>query len=268
MTRLLKIEWAKFRKNNVIVLMLTFFCLFTPASLYFTTILPTLPAFLPSKESILQFPAVWDYVGYAGNWMTFFFLGVCAIYLVSIEINNKTLRQSIINGFSRQEYFLSKILSILLLSLFATLFYTLLCIIIGTINTEADTFKLMFENAYAIPRFFLMTFGYLSFALFLIFLIRRSGIALFLYISYGIIIEVLMRYFIIEKVSNTAITNYFPLNSFEDLMPNPAFKFAESIPNEIEFDFLLTTTQASLSSLAYIALFIGLSYWSFVKRDI
>jgi ABC-type transport system involved in multi-copper enzyme maturation permease subunit len=248
--------------------MLTFFSLFLPASLYFTTILPTLPAFFPSKESIIQFPSIWEYLGYAGNWMSFFFLGVLAIYLVSIEINNKTLRQSIIIGLSRQEYFLSKVLSIFILSIGATLFYTILCIIIGTINTETDTLKLMFDNNYAIPRFFLMTFGYLSFALFLIFIIRRSGIALFLYIAYGIIIEVLIRYFIIEKVSNTAITNYFPLNSFEDLMPNPAFKFTESIPNSVDFDFLLTHQQAALSSIIYIILFLGISYLSFMKRDI
>lgn len=268
MIRLLKIEWAKFKKNNVIILMLTFFCLFTPASLYFTTILPPLPAFLPSKESFVQFPSVWEYLGYAGNWMVFFFLGVMAIYLVSIDINNKTLRQTIINGLSRKEYFLSKVLSILVISIGATIFYSLLCILIGIINTEADTFKLMFENTYAIPRFFLMTFGYLSFALFLIFSIRRSGIALFLYISYGVIIEVLLRYFIIERIEDGSITNFFPLNTFEDLMPSPVFQFAEGIPNGIEFELLLSYQQATIASIVYIVLFLGISYWSFIKRDI
>jgi len=268
MLKLLKLEWAKFKKNNVIVLMLTFFCLFMPASLYFTTILPQLPAVFPSKESIVQFPSIWDYVGYAGNWMGFFFLGVIAIYLVSIEINNKTLRQSIINGLTRQEYFISKVLSIIIISLFATVFYTLLCVIIGLINTETDAIKLMFENEFAILRFFLMTFGYLSFALFLIFIIRRSGIALFLYIAYGIIIEVLIRYLLIEKVASNGFTNYFPLNSFEDLMPNPLYRFTESIPNGIDFNFLLTYQQATISSIIYVVLFLGLGYLSFIKRDI
>lgn len=268
MNRLIKIEWAKFKKNNVIILLTTFFCLFLPTSLYFATIMPTLPAMFPSKDSFFQFPRIWEYLGYSGNWMTFFFLGVVAIYLVSIEINNKTMRQSIINGLSRKEFFISKVLSITIISLAATAIYALLAIVIGVINTEDLAFSSIFDNDFAILRFFLMTLGYLSFALFTILLIRRSGIAVFLYISYGIIIEPLIRYGIIEKVSDSGITNYFPLNVFEDLMPNPAFSFAENIPNNVNFNYLLSFTEATMYSILYVIIFLGLSYWSIVKKDI
>lgn len=268
MTRLIKIEWAKFRKNNVIILLTTFFCLFLPTSLYFATIMPTLPAMFPSKDSFFQFPGIWKYIGYSGNWMTFFFLGVVAIYLVSIEVNNKTMRQSIINGLSRKDFFLSKVLSVTIISIGATIIYALLGIIIGIINTDDVTFSKIFDNSFAIPRFFIMTLGYLSFALFIVLWIRKSGIAIFLYISYGIIIEPLIRYGIIEKVSDSGITNYFPLNVFEDLMPNPAFSFAENIPTNVNFNYLLTYTEATIYSIVYIVIFFALSYLSIIKKDV
>ncbi|MBT8233165.1 MAG: ABC transporter permease subunit [Saprospiraceae bacterium] len=268
MKRLIKIEWAKFKKNNVIILLLTFFCLFLPACLYFGSIIPELPAFLPQKESLFQFPSIWDYLGYAGNWMTFFFLGVLAIYLVTIEINNKTLRQSIINGLSRQEYYFSKVISITIISLLATFYFALISIIVGIFNSDSFSISVIFDNDFAILRFFLMSFAYLSFALFLAFIIRKSGIAVFFYISYVIIIEPLLRYIIINNLSSEGYTNYFPLNAIEDLMPNPIYRYAEAVPNNIDFEFLLTFKTSAILTFIYTALFLGISYWSFIKRDI
>lgn len=269
MLRLLKLEWSKFRKNTVIRLLITFFCLFFPACLYFGSVIPDLPALLPDKKSFFQFPAVWEYLGYAGNWMVFFFLGVCAIYIVTIEVSNKTLRQSIINGMSRNEYFVSKVLSITVLATFATLIYIVLGIGIGIYNGENFQFSDIFKNQWAFPRFFLMSFAYLNFALFLAFLFRKSGLAVFFYISYIIVIEPLMRYVIINNISNKAsYTNYFPMNAAEDLMPLPLMKFGKNTPNNIDFDILLNYNTASFLTIGYIILFLGLGYWLFKKNDL
>ncbi len=268
MKRLILLEWTKFKKNTVIQLLLLFFVLFFPACLYFGTLIPDLPSFLPSKESFFQFPAIWEYLGYAGNWMVFFFIGVAAIYLVTIEVSNKTMRQSIINGLTRNEFFVSKLYSITILCLLATLFYTIMGMAIGLYNTEGFDLMSGFDNDWAIGRFFLMSFAYTSFALFLSYLFRKAGLAVFFYISYIMIIEPLLRYFIIERVDKASFTRFFPMNAAEDLMPMPIMQYADAVPKNIDFAFLLSYKEATIATVIFCTIFILASYYSFIKRDI
>ena len=124
--KLLKLEWSKFRKNSVITLLFVFFALFFPLSLYFGSILDTVSEHVPMKVNILSAPLIWDYLGYAGNWIVFFFLGVLMIYTVTIDVQNKTMRQNIITGMTRTDYFLSKFLITLVLATVATVYYLVL----------------------------------------------------------------------------------------------------------------------------------------------
>jgi len=231
--------------------------------------MPELPKFLPGKEVFFTFPTVWEYLGYAGNWTVFFFLGVLIIYTLTIEISNKTMRQSIISGLSRKEFFLSKYLNVFLLSLFATLYYTIISLGVGFFNTDGASLTSAFENNWSIPLFFLMSFSYLNFALFLAFLFRKSGIAVFFYLTYVMVIEMLLRWVIHYKIDQTELINYYPMNATEDLMPFPFFRYADFIPgNEIEIPFLLTTSQAVITTSVYCLIFAGISYITFMKRDI
>ena len=268
MIRLIKLEWTKFRKNTVIQLLVLFFFIFFPACMYFGTLVPDLPSFLPSKDSFFQFPSIWDYLGYAGNWIFFFFMGVAAIYFVTIEVGNKTMRQSIINGLTREEFFLSKLLSITILCVMASLYYGVLAVIIGFITTEGTSLSQAFDNEWAIGRFFLMSFAYTSFSVFLAYLFRKSGLAVFFYVSYIIIIEPLLRYFIIERIEKASWTRLFPMNAAEDLMPFPVLRYANAIPDNIDFAFLLTYKEATIATIIYCLIFTVLSYILFTRRDI
>ena len=268
MLRLIYLEWSKFSKNTVLRLLIIFFMLFFPACMYFASRIPDLPTFLPSKDTFFQFPAIWEYLGYAGNWMVFFFLGVICIYLVTIEVSNKTMRQSIINGLTRNEYFLSKLSSIFLLCLFGTILYAILAIGVGFYNSEDVAFSEVFKSEWAIPRFFLMSVGYTLFAFFLAILFRKSGLAIFFYLSYVMIIEPLIRLGITAKFNKASYINYFPMNATEDLMPMPAFKYADAVPRNIDFAFLLTYEQAAVTTVIYCGLFVLSAYYLFIKRDI
>ena len=271
MLRLLKLEWSKFSKNNVIVLLTSFFALFFPASLYIGKLFPDdLPAFLPGKQVFFNFPTVWEYLGYAGNWTVFFFMGVMIIYTVTIEVSNKTMRQSIINGQSRQQFFFSKYLTILVLCLIITLYYTIITLIVGFTSTPNPSLSLAFENDMAIPRFFLMSFGYMNFAIFLAFMFRKSGIAVFFYLTYVMIIEMLIKWLVgINWLDLGVAVNFLPLNAIEDLMPMPWLHYADFFQNgDIDFPILLTYTEACIATAVYGLLFLGISYFSFMKRDI
>ena len=265
---LLKLEWSKFRKNTTITLLMVFFLLFFPACLYFGRILDNIPDMFPIKVNIYEFPEIWDYLGYAGNWIVFFFLGVLIIYTITIEVSNKTMRQAIIMGMSRQKFFAAKVLNVFTLSLFATFIYFILSILFGVIQSDAVTIKAIFDNDMAPLRFFLMSFGYLSFALFLAFFFRKAGLAVFFYLSYVIIIEPLLKSLTRKYLFSNDFINYYPLNAMEDLMPMPLFRFAEKLPNDIDYNFLLTYKEATILTIVYSVLFLGITYFRFLKKDI
>ncbi len=269
MLRLLILEYSKFRKSTVIVLLTIFFLAFFPASMYILSLIPDLPNYLISSKIFYTFPSVWDYLGYAGNWMVFFFLGVLVIYSITIEVSHKTMRQSIITGMLRKEYFTSKLLVVLSISALATLYYIIIALIIGLFNTSNPDFPLVFSNEWAIPRFFLMSVSYLSFALFIGFTIRKAGVAVFFYYTFVMILEPMLRWLGHRKIDDSIRMHFYPMNATEDLMPLPLYQYADFIRNDkINFDYLLGYPVATITTLVYVGLFLGFTYYNFNKRDI
>ena len=268
MVKLLKLEWSKFRKNTTIVLLLVFFALLYPSCLYFGKFLKNINNLIPINIDIYKAPYIWEYLGYAGNWMVFFFLGVLIIYTITIDVSNKTMRQSVINGLTRTEFYLSKLLIVLVISLAATAYYTLMSFIFGWLNTDEPSIGIMLNNDWAISRFFLMSFGYMVFAMFLAFLFRKAGLAVFFYLTYVITIEPLLKLLTNQYVMSNKYVNYFPMNVVEDLMPNPLFKMAKKVPADFDYDLLLPFGEATVLTIIYCLLFLGITYYSFLKRDI
>lgn len=268
---LLSLEWKKFRKNSVVTLLTCFYFLFLPAASFIGKNLKTdgISPLIPGSDTYYSFPGVWEYLGYAGNWVVFFFLGVVAIYLVTAEVNYKTQRQSIINGMTRESYFLSKLYAILTISFIATIYYVIIALILGVINTEQYDFGYMFENNWAIPRYFLMSVGYLSFAMLLAYLLKKSGLAIFVYFSYVMIIELILRWVIHSKFFEGGSAKYYPLNAIEDLMPLPLWKIGKNFKmSDIDYNPLLSYTEAAGISIVSIIAFITISWFVFKKSDI
>lgn len=264
----LRLEYAKFKDNAVIGLLLIFFVLAMPSVIFVGKEFNDLPDPLPDNSIFFNFPMVWDYQGYIGGWLVFFFLGLVSVFIVVNEISYKTFRQNIINGLTRHQYFLNKVYVILALSLFAALYYALICIVIGTIHAGEFDVSDVFYNSWAIPRFFLMTFGYCSFGLFCGFVLRRSGVAILGYLLFILMIEPLLKWAVHFRAWHHWSVNYYPFNSIEDLMPFPLYRFADMIPKkQLDFDFLLTYQQATISSIVWIAIFLFVAYRMYMKRD-
>lgn len=266
---LLNLEWKKFKNNAVVSLFGLMFLITMPTVIFVGKEWKDLPPPIPDNSIFFNFPGVWDYQGYIGNWLVFFFLGFVVIYMTTAEVNFKTMRQNIITGMTRKDYFLGKIVSIVFLSLVATLLYSIICFLIGAFHAEEFSMSDAFKNDYAIPRFFLMCMGYMSFGLMCAFLIRKSGIAIFAYISYIIFIEPMLKWNVHFRIFKNESINYWPLNAIEDLTPLPFFRYVENIPRkDLDFPFLLDTHHAIIASTIYIAIFIFIAYKSFLQRDI
>jgi hypothetical protein len=266
MIKLLKLEYSKFKKSQVVVLLLALFVVFLPFTVSIGEFFKELPPPMPSHKVFTNFPEIWDYLGYSGNWMVSFLFGVLIIYTITLEVSYKTLRQSLIIGMTRRSYYLSKLYVVITLSVFATIFYTLVTLIVGFINTPNPTMELAFTNDWAIPRFFLMCLGYLTFAMMIAFLVRNSALSVFVYLAVLYFIEPLVR-LAHRKWIGTDFLNYYPMNSIEDLMPNPLYRIADYVKIN-DSSFLMPYETAAALTVLYIAIFVAISYRSFLKRDL
>lgn len=267
MLHLLKLEWLKVRKYRIFQVMTVFYMILLPAILLVTKTFKSIPEELVSKESLYMFPAVWGYLGYIGNWLTFFFLGFLSVIIVTVENSNRTYRQNIITGLSRSEYFKGKVIFILTICLMATLYYALVGLAIGFANTDTIYFSKIVQEIDLIPRYFLMCVGYMSFGFFLGVMIKRTGIALFIYLIYIMFIESVIRGIHMYYVRNISM-HLYPMNANEDLVPIPFAKFAEQFLKENEFSLFLEPSVAAITVCIYTSIFLFFAYRKIKYSDI
>lgn len=248
-------------------MLLAMYMLFLPTLIFIGKQVQPIPPVLLSNDVFFEFPTVWEWMGFAGNWLVFFCLGFVAVHIITSEVSNKTMRQAVINGQTRTEFFIGKVIFIVTLSFLATVYFALATFVIGWFNTDSPTIGLALEGWPAILRYFLMCLGYLSFGLMIGIVIRRSGIAVLTFWSYILFLEPAIRWLGHKKIFNNETMNYWPMNAVEDLQPFPFYKFASFIPSEVKFDFLLDYKVAVILTCFYTVLFIGLAYWSLLKKD-
>lgn len=269
MKNLLILEWKKFSGNAVFRALGLIYIFIAPfVILGGKDAFKDMPPPMPSSKTFYEFPTVWDYQGYIGNWLVPFCLGFLAIHLITSEVGNKTMRQNIIIGMTRQEFFQSKLYSILIMAIGATVLYTVSTLCIGMINTDGFDIELIFDNNMAILRYFLLCIGYMSFALMLAFLIRKGTLTLLFYFMYVMMLEPILMLIHVYYFKNSS-RNYWPMNSIEDLMPFPLFKVPDYFVNkEWDFNILLPYSHAIGMTGFYSCIFVMLAYYSFMRRDI
>ncbi len=217
------------------------------------------------------FPYVWETLGYAGNWLNFFCLGIIGIFIITNEVSYKTLRKSIITGLTRKEFFIAKVNMLIALALFATLYYMIVAFISGYFSTGyIHSIGKVFEGFEVVPRYFLQCMGYMSFAFFLGWLFRSMALSMIVFLVYTFFLEMAIRWSLIGWYKIQAV-QFMPMNTIEDLVPIPlmmAENLVEDFSRENGFQFFLNPTQAVIVSIGYIALFLGLSYLRFKKSDL
>ena len=263
MFELLKLEWLKYKKNVVFQVMLILFTICMCSLILLGKEFDEVPPPLPDNSVFFRFPTVWDYQGYIGNWLVFFFIGVLVVYMTANEFRNKTLRQNIITGLTRTDIFKAKLSMGLALCLYATLIYVITSLFYGVINTPDFAFELIFEHMDLIPRFFLMCFGYVIFGLLMGILFRKSGLSMFMYLIYIMFIEIIVRWGVHYQLWEHHSFLYYPLNAIEDLVPNPIGKLVSNFP----IDIFMEPSHAVITSSVYIILFFIFSYRLFVRGN-
>lgn len=272
MLHLLKLEWLKQKNFTVFRVIVILYLAALPG---FFSIGKSIdlgknpPDGFPSIDIIYMFPKIWTFLGYGAGWMSFFFLGFLSILMVTNERNNKTMRQNIITGLTRKEYFLSKLYFIFVISACAAIYFALVALAYGFTHNETIYLSTILKDSDYILKVFLSSFAYMSFGLFLGILIKRTGIAVVLYFAYGFFLEKIVRYgvhywLIVENKS----IHFYPVNSFSDLTPVPVAEFGADFLEKNDISIFLTAPEAIITSLIYVVIFLGLSYRILKKSDL
>jgi ABC-2 type transport system permease protein len=166
--------------------------------------------------NLYLFPQVWHHAAYMAGWfnlLLYFFL----ILLVTNEFQFRTLRQNIIDGMSREEVLLGKLLLILIFTLVSTILVALVAFGCGLVYGDGFQFSTAFEKWIFIPAFFLQCLATLVFALFVSLIVQKQGLTIIVYLFYVLVIENVLRFKLLPK----GWGDYLPMKTVSDLIANP-----------------------------------------------
>lgn len=222
MVRLLKIEWLKVKDYKafwVFTILYAFAILGINYAGYYINELriQNLPQTGLLVGSPYAFPKVWQTVGWMSSWLLYF-PGILFIMLLTNEFNFKTHRQNIIDGWTRSEFISVKFAFAVLFSLAATIFNFLVALLFGMITTGSS---FSFHGMENIAYIFIQTVAYISFAMFLGILFRRSGAAVAVFFLYGLIFEWLLTVLINFKFDLSPLGYFLPLQVTDVMLPIP-----------------------------------------------
>lgn len=266
MIRLFQIDWLKLKSYRafwVLGIMYLFLISFLPISiLEFLKWLESkgvkFEEWSPKNIPILHFPDVWQNLAYIAVFFKFF-IAVLVIMTITNEFSYKTIRQNIIDGMSRLDFLKSKIISIVILCLFASVFLFFLCLLAGLIYTPHLIAGEIFENSEFILGYFLDILFFSMFAMLVGNLFKKAGLSIALIVMI-IPIEYIITANLPESISGIAA--YFPMHVMNSIIKLP---FPKYILMEIQ-DYLSFSSIALC--IAYIALFAYLNYVILKKRDL
>jgi ABC-type transport system involved in multi-copper enzyme maturation permease subunit len=255
MLSLLKIEWLKIKKYPAFWWMLGIVALSYPG--VNSMFLGIYRSIANSKEMAAQvvkalignpfaFPDAWQSVAYFSS-VFVVIPAVLVIMLINNEYSFKTNRQNIIDGWSRNQFIASKLIDVAIISVIVTLVYVAVTLCFAVI-ADNTTFYRWIEHIYYIPLFLLQTFAQLSLAFLAGYFIKKSFLALGIFLIYSLVIENIITNNLQYK--KIAICKYFPFEISDRLIPRPEFKVklqsvveekANEIPIHIVLTILLTT---------------------------
>jgi ABC-2 type transport system permease protein len=207
---------------------------------------------------LYHFPDVWlNLIWCAG--LLKIILAVMVVISITNEYTYRTLRQNIIDGLSRGEFLLSKILTNILLSLMSVTMIFVIGLVTGMIYSPTLEWGKIVTDLEFLPAYFLEVFFFLSYALMLGVLIQRSGLTIIL-----LLLSQLMEFIITSNVDDylPGVIPFFPMESIRNLITFPFPRYAFS---EIR-DYLSPGAVAIV--LVWTAIFNYISYRKLKRSDI
>ncbi len=280
MKRLLQIEWLKLKHyrpfwvlTGLYGVMVTLICFGVH---FFFDFLKRKGAdfngFDPTMIPFYDFPDIWQNITYIATWFKLF-LAFIIIISISNEVNHRTLRQNIIDGMSKMDWLVSKLLLIAAMAVAATLLLLVIGISTGLIFGHPESYPSILTSAQFLLAYCLEVVTYLTFAFLLTLIIRRSGIVIVGLMMYTLAFEPLLTLFLTnfpEFLSDYAsvpiilkqVAAFFPIRALNNLIHVPYQRWAlQEIQDYVSLKEVLIV-------LGWLAFNIRVCYWLLRKRDL
>lgn len=269
MSSLLKTEWLKIKKYPAFWWMLGIVALSYPGMNYaiyengYKDRLEdaTMGPLLRLLANPFTFPDVWQTVAFISS-LFVFLPSIVVIMFITNEYSFKTHRQNIIDGWSRNNFMLSKLIDVVIICVLITILYVLTALVIGTINSGSNQAHIWNGSKY-IGLFFLQQLSQLSIALLIALIIRKAFIALGVFLFYYFPLEPVLVQVLKKKAHGEG--EFLPLEISDRLIPFPRW----FIKKDSEWNALI---QESNRHILYTVIVLivtwGLCFWINKKRDL
>ena len=205
---------------------------------------------------LFAFPDVWHNIGFVAGFFKFI-LALIVIIDVTNDYTFRVNRQHIIDGLSHFEYTLTKLTVVFWLALIAAVALLVSGLQLGFAHTAEWGSALVFEKFSFLGGYFVEVLTYLSLALLIATVVKRSGLSIGLLILYSWIIEPLLGFFLPDQIQI-----YLPMETLGALIEMPYKGFFGEIPQ----------SQVSWGvvgmALVYFVLFSLATYFYISKRDL
>jgi ABC-2 type transport system permease protein len=279
MKYLLKLEWLKVKNHTPFWVFLGLFAFANMAGLLITHMVQNggnMITELIMSNDPLAFPQVWHTSGWICGW-ALFLLGIYVITNVSNEMSFKTHRQNIIDGASRNQFLHGKWLMVLLLALFATLVYLLITVLYVAIFHTSSFPKMFEKNFWYVGLYFVEALLYLSLALFLGMVLRKTGLSVVIYIVFVWVADNLLSAWLCNM--HIGAGRFLPIDAGDSMLNNPFLDFtkiggdgANESGNQQAPPWGEVTDKLRLIlcgvCLAYISIYYLITRWQFKKSDL
>ncbi len=205
------------------------------------------------------FPQLWANLGFWGSFFIIF-ASVLVIILTTNEYAFRTNRQNVIDGWTRMQFFHSKVALVGVFSVATTLFVLLLAVIFGAVGGTVSSMATGIEK---LGYFFILSLNYMGLGLFVSIWIRRSGLAIGLFMLYCMIIEQMLSK-AINYFGNTEVGKLLPLQASDELLPFPLVAMGKQM---LHMNDSISMTTYCLVSLGWCALYYAGSYVLLKRSD-
>lgn len=264
MRQLLAIEWIKIKKLKATYFILLSFIVLLPVwmiamNYWFEMMNNNIPIKLfPSTKDLWTFPTVWKFVTWSASWFNYI-LCILIIILTAQEFSNKTMRQHVIEGLSRKDVILSKIIVLFGFSLFSTTIVFLTGLIFGLSQSEEID---LYHNIHMIFLSFIQSFCYFGFAYVITVLVKKSALSILIFYGY-LFVEMILGIFI-----PTNVYTFFPANTMASLTPMPFLEILTKSKVESGEFILLNAWEIATVGLIYTGLFYTFIYYRLNRKDL
>jgi ABC-type transport system involved in multi-copper enzyme maturation permease subunit len=266
MFKLFQIEWLKIKSYRTFWILLAGYVVFFPLGFYLMAYkyMERMANAKSLEENMLKalldapfvFPRVWHAAAWTGG-MFFVMIGMLFILLITNEVQYRTHRQNIIDGWSRMDFLKAKFTLLIFFVLISTLLVFIMGLLVGYMYSpaNADIYKGIEFTGY----FALMAILYLMLAFLVAILIKRTGLSIIIYFAIVCILDNVL--WLVFTLKESQIGYFMPLEVVDSLVTNP-FK-PKLLEKRTVADYYLI-----IAAFVYISVFITVIISYFRKADL